>query len=668
MAHIFSTPLDIEPLPAEGTVLVSDTSAPPPHAITLDRLTSEHDFEDSAEGRCNLAALNRFKALLQRGFNTSDNLESGVPRGTWLVIVTELLVVIHKSIRASHGSNPSPRAFTNLDSDELGLFGLIAKTCDTLFDFFDGYKTNYKEWTTCLRCVEQCRLPIDEAKYTSVAMTCGQSIAAIHSTVVNEKTREIHQRVHEWGEKLYATITNAFTEQIVAEEGDASFLTLDDPRLVNWLNITANNLREHARAKLLDETVDRYVVPWASERMDAATGSILATDNDRIRDLRAEAEKRANADASNFYHELLPTLKAEAQARAKADAYASFAEDQARFRAEADAELASFKHSLKIETADRKAKAQEAADKSVSLLARSSAKANKGKARHDPMGKRSRAPSVSSSRPSSPVLSSPLPLSDAVLPLPTTPEAQVVALMEPAPVDTTPKASAFHAAAVAMEPVITLLNERDRAKADQTWEAMSSTLTANTEKQLAAFGTAFSKQMVDALTKQMSSIIAPLTDRIAAIERDYAALEQLDADACAYSWGLEREGEVVPTSDPNEADYDMQEIPGSDPNYKRTPHVPGAKDPIPPFIEDIFRRIQQIPDGVPITHHKVLHELAEMNSWFHNSFVSSYDVELDLRANFLPTLIEDDLVRDYKEWYESGAKVPAAPSRGPVPA
>ena len=30
MAHLFSTPIDIEPLPVEGTVLVSDTSNPPP--------------------------------------------------------------------------------------------------------------------------------------------------------------------------------------------------------------------------------------------------------------------------------------------------------------------------------------------------------------------------------------------------------------------------------------------------------------------------------------------------------------------------------------------------------------------------------------------------------------------------------------------------------------
>ena len=240
--------------------------------------------------------------------------------------------------------------------------------------------------------------------------------------------------------------------------------------------------------------------------------------------------------------------------------------------------------------------------------------------------------------------------------------------MESTPVDTTPKASAFRATAEVMEPVITLLNERDWAKVDQMWEAMSSTLTANTEKQLAAFGNTFSKQMVDALTKQMSNIIALLTDRIAAIERNNVALEQMEADACAYSWGYKHDGhvgeEVAPTSAPNETDYNMKETPAPNPNHKRTPYINNANidEPIPPFIKGIFCRIQQIPDGAPITHHKVISKLNEMSRWFHHSFISSYNVEIDCRANSLPTMIEHDLERSYIEWYESRERVPAAPS------
>ena len=37
MAHIFSNnPIDIEPLPVKGTQIISSTSSPPPHDITLE--------------------------------------------------------------------------------------------------------------------------------------------------------------------------------------------------------------------------------------------------------------------------------------------------------------------------------------------------------------------------------------------------------------------------------------------------------------------------------------------------------------------------------------------------------------------------------------------------------------------------------------------------------
>ena len=661
MAHIFNDPIDIEPLPVEGTQIVSSTSSPPPHDITLERPVQETDFDDSDEGMRNFIAVKRIRSLLQRGFRTSDNPNSEVPRGTWLVVVADLMVAVHQSIRASHGLNPSPHAFRDLDQEELALFNLITKISNTFYQFFDDYRDNVELWDTCLRCLEQCRRPLTAATYESVAMTCGQSINAIHATVVNEKTCEIHQRVHDWGENLFTTITNTFTDHIVAETTDANtFLSMDDPRLANWLNITAHNLKEHARSKLLDEAVDKYVVPWASERMDAATGSILATDNDRIRDLRADAEKRANIDADKYYSDLLPTLREEALARAKADAYTSFAEDQACFRAEADAELSSFKHSLRIETAERKAKAQEAADKTVLSLTRSSTKANKGKARHDPMGKRSRAPSVSGSRPPSPTSPSPSEWPPSDIPAPSTPEAQVVTLMEAAPVDTTPKAAAFHASTKAMEPVITLLGERDRAKAERTHDTILASVAANTDKQLLAFGNSFSTQLVANLTKQMTAIVEPLAKRIAAIEGDYnrADAEDAMADARDRTWG--RGKEVIPSSDPNDVEMN------SHPYFQDLPTTRKAEEAnraIPPFLDRIFRQIHQIPDNLAITHRKVVDDLFEMNRWFEFFFLPNldYDVEIDYSSEHLPSLIEEDIARDSKEWYETGEKVPTAP-------
>ena len=99
MAHIFTdNPPDIEPLPVEGTRLVSSTNIPPPHDISLDRHIQNTDFDDTDEGMRNFTAVKRIRALLQRGFRTPDNPDSDIPRGTWMVIAAELMVAIHQSI------------------------------------------------------------------------------------------------------------------------------------------------------------------------------------------------------------------------------------------------------------------------------------------------------------------------------------------------------------------------------------------------------------------------------------------------------------------------------------------------------------------------------------------------------------------------------------------
>ena len=168
-------------------------------------------------------------------------------------------------------------------------------------------------------------------------MTCGQSILAIHSTVVNEKTRLIHQKAEEWAAQQFALIKDAFTQRLTADDGLVNdiLFNIDDTHLVNWVNLTAHDICEHTRAALLDQAVDRYVIPWASECLDAATSSILMTDGNCIHDLRAEAERCANDDAREFEQDTLATLKLKAEARAKADAYAHYGEVLARHKAEA---------------------------------------------------------------------------------------------------------------------------------------------------------------------------------------------------------------------------------------------------------------------------------------------------------------------------------------------
>ena len=202
----------------------------------------------------------------------------------------------------------------------------------------------------------------------------------------NEKTRIIHQKVEEWATEQLALIKDTFTQRLITNEilTDNALFDIEDSRLVNWVNVTTHNIREHTRAALLDQAVDRYVIPWASKHLDVATSSLLATDGDRICSLRAEAKQHANDDTRQFEQDTLTTLKLEAEACTKADTYSHYMEILAHHKAEAqeavEAELNSFKHSLKIETTERKSKAQESANKAISAITKYSSKASKGKA------------------------------------------------------------------------------------------------------------------------------------------------------------------------------------------------------------------------------------------------------------------------------------------------
>ena len=56
-----------------------------------------------------------------------------------------------------------------------------------------------------------------------------------------------------------------------------------------------------------------------------------------------------------------------------------------------------------------------------------------------------------------------------------------------APLDTTPKAATFQAADKAAAPILAVLGEQERAKAELTFDTILSSVAANTEKQLLAF-------------------------------------------------------------------------------------------------------------------------------------------------------------------------------------
>jgi hypothetical protein len=58
---------------------------------------------------------------------------------------------------------------------------------------------------------------------------------------------------------------------------------------------------------LTNQAVDKYVIPWASEEMDAARASILSTNEKLLWDSCQEAEQHAITDAYDFYTSTLHT-------------------------------------------------------------------------------------------------------------------------------------------------------------------------------------------------------------------------------------------------------------------------------------------------------------------------------------------------------------------------
>ena len=206
--------------------------------------------------------------------------------------------------------------------------------------------------------------------------------------------------------------------------------------------------------------------------------------------------------------------------------------------------------------------------------------------------------------------------------------------MESAPVEVTPKATSFktpEVASEAMAPIMSVIDHDREAKAAQTYETISASVAANTQQQLAAFGKAFSDQI--------ATLLAPITNRIATLERD-----QHDT---ALQWGCTADDDF-------EMEYMADNAPAGDFG------AAGEDKPAPPFIDRVYCKINQLPLLTAIVHHKLLDEMADMASFFLNCFSPSYRVEIDHHAERLPSDIEADFIKEYKAWFESGEPVPSA--------
>jgi len=342
-------PLVNTPLNIVGTLPTSTVEdATPLHFVNITRPLSFDDFANSPAGNVTMTAFDRIKEFLLYGFHSSNsNPSSRVDRSLWLKLTSQLLVYVHQGIRRTHGSVHLPQNFNSLSPTEQADLDLFNHTVSSFKSFFSDYKENAAEWEICFRCLEECKLPVNEADWESILKSCGQNIQGAHRTIINDANRTLHHQALAWIETQLPLLQEGIISNLT--NSDAPPINVDDPRLNAWAQTTFETLHDQFRASLRTRLTNEVIEPWASEALDHIRAQKLI---------------------------LLDTEKT-------------------RINEEIQAELAAFKADLKVQTAARKEKARSASDKAVESVARRSSRSSHCA---DPMARPSKSSSRSVSR------------------------------------------------------------------------------------------------------------------------------------------------------------------------------------------------------------------------------------------------------------------------------
>ena len=124
-----------------------------------------------------------------------------------------------------------------------------------------------------------------------------------------------------------------------------------------------------------------------------------------------------------------------------------------------------------------------------------------------------------------------------------------------------------------------------------------------------------------ATQNNVQALLAPIANRIAALEeRDNDLVGA--ADPANYP-DPNNYNNWVRTDDP---DFQMGYTAADIPRLDGFAVMDDSTLAPPPFLEDIFRRVHQIPDGIEITHHTPLAWRSEMFNWFDEHFFPNYHI------------------------------------------
>ena len=338
------------PLPPGLLVSTIEGSIQTTHPINLSTPLVVEDFPPSEAGFVLHTAFIRISEFFSHGFTVTG--ENTPDRDTWLTATAQILIDIHNSIRRTNLQPPPSNSFSDLNQAEVHHVCLIKSTLSTLNTFFTSHLSNPDSAITCLRCLEECNMPVTHENWQSILMSCDQNLRAAHSTIVNDAIRHMTNQLTEWADTRSSEIKDKLIDALTSEAADQKILD-DDPRVQAWANTNLEFIRTrlHNIITKTAATPDAFTRQWVSEAADAAY--MIAA-----RSSTAQAEEAA----SRHYDKEMERLLKEADVR--------IASDMAEYQTRVDDDFSKFKHQLRVDTEKRKDNASKTADAAVRKVSR----------------------------------------------------------------------------------------------------------------------------------------------------------------------------------------------------------------------------------------------------------------------------------------------------------
>ena len=350
---------------------------------TIHPVTAQHvvptNFPSSDIGTAYYHAFQRVIEYLSHGFG---DYVKGIPdRDDWINATTALVTNIHNSMRRTHSISPLHEVFEDLHPAERNKLQILKHALSSLSSFFTSRLTDPTQSTMCMRCLEECNIPVSFEHLDSVLMSCDQNIRAAHTTIINSIIRNMHTDLQAWADDRSEDIKNKLIEDVVNRSIDQKIFD-EDTRIQAWINSHTNFIQERLKSNL-SKSVPADFEPlsaWTTEAADVAYKAATA-----------KASEIAEREARKFYEQEYNRLLSIAKQNVADD----LRQQMTAADNEAETELASYKHKLRIETEQRKDNALKAANAAVKGVSR-----NHPRAPPVSTSLRSRTNSMSGERPS----------------------------------------------------------------------------------------------------------------------------------------------------------------------------------------------------------------------------------------------------------------------------